>query len=294
MRRGRKPRGDKGPNHVLRQEREMRGWSQSRLAELIGANPNMISRWECGERGVDYIYQEKLCQLFEKNAIELGFMKEPETQEKALSEISATNLIVSATFESETEDKLDYAENLINLAWAAWFASRPKEAAHSVNRLLSNLEKTAYSLYQPGHTSRAKKLTIRAHGLLGTICLDAMQNETALFHYMQAHRFAEEIHDVNLSATYLCLIGDVLRRQNDQSGALKYMENARNSASNASKTTKAIYSTYSHIPMETLDRRQHLSVQFQKQLIFSHSLEKELTRHKKNLSHLKFMRFGGK
>jgi hypothetical protein len=55
---------------------------------------------------------------------------------------------------------------------------------------------------------------------------------------MQAYRFAEEIHDVNLSATYLCLLGDVLRRQNDQAGALKYMENARDSASHASNTTR--------------------------------------------------------
>jgi hypothetical protein len=89
----------------------------------------MISRWECGERGVDYIYQEKLCQLFKKDAIELGFTKGPETQE---SEISPNNLIISTTFDAEAEDKLDYAENLINLAWAAWFASRPKEAARGV------------------------------------------------------------------------------------------------------------------------------------------------------------------
>ncbi|HEX4204860.1 MAG TPA: hypothetical protein VHZ51_11830, partial [Ktedonobacteraceae bacterium] len=34
------------------------------------------------------------------------------------------------------------------------------------------------------------------------------------------------------------LIGDVLRRQNNQSGALKYMENARDLASHASNTTK--------------------------------------------------------
>ncbi len=55
---------------------------------------------------------------------------------------------------------------------------------------------------------------------------------------MQAHRFAEEIHDVNLAATYLCLIGDVLRRQNDQTGALKRMEQARDSATHASNTTR--------------------------------------------------------
>jgi transcriptional regulator with XRE-family HTH domain len=238
MSRGRKPRSYKGPNLILRREREKRGWSQSRLAEEIGANTDMVSRWERGERGVDYIYQEKLCKLFEKNAIELGFIKEPETQTEAQLETPSNNLILPTTFNSEIEDKLDYAENLIDLAWAAWFASRPKEASRSVSRLLPSLEKIAYNLYQPGHTLRAKELIVRAHGLLGTIYLDALQNETSLFHYMQAHRFAEEIHDVNLSTTYLCLIGDVLRRQNDHARALKYMENARDLASNASNTTR--------------------------------------------------------
>src|SRR6266702_5971995 len=55
MSRGRKPRSNKGPNYPLRQERERRGWSQSRLAEAIGATSDMVSRWERGERGVDYI-----------------------------------------------------------------------------------------------------------------------------------------------------------------------------------------------------------------------------------------------
>jgi hypothetical protein len=68
--------------------------------------------------------------------------------------------------------------------------------------------------------------------------LDASQNDTALFHYMQAYRFAEELHDVDLATTYLCLTGDVLRRQNDQSGALQHMEHARDVASRASHTTR--------------------------------------------------------
>jgi hypothetical protein len=34
----------------------------------------MISRWESGERGTDPYYQEKLIELFGKNAVELGFI----------------------------------------------------------------------------------------------------------------------------------------------------------------------------------------------------------------------------
>ncbi len=220
------------PNDLLRYEREKRGWSQSRLAELIGADTSMISRWECGDRKPVQFYQEKLCDLFGKNAVELGLIEQQKNTE------STQPSLTSLAAHEEVEDTLDHAESLIDLAWAAWFASRPKEAARSVSRLLPRLEKIAYGLYQSGYTLRAKELTVRAHGLLGTISLDALQNDTALFHYMQAHRFAEEIHDVNLAATYLCLIGDVLRRQNDQAGALKRMEQARDSATHASNTTR--------------------------------------------------------
>ena len=65
------------PNDLLRHEREMRGWSQSRLAELIGTDTSMISRWEHGARKPDPFYREKLCMLFGKNALELGFLEKP-------------------------------------------------------------------------------------------------------------------------------------------------------------------------------------------------------------------------
>ncbi|MGI9059532.1 MAG: helix-turn-helix domain-containing protein [Ktedonobacteraceae bacterium] len=65
------------PNEILRHEREKRGWSQSRVAELLGADTSMISRWECGDRKPDPLYQEKLCNLFGKDAVELKFVDPP-------------------------------------------------------------------------------------------------------------------------------------------------------------------------------------------------------------------------
>src|SRR6266487_2099275 len=79
------------PNDLLRRERKRRGLSQERLAELIGADPSMISRWERGARGTDLFYQEKLCELFRKDALELGFV-EP-----------VTSLDVTLTTESADE-----------------------------------------------------------------------------------------------------------------------------------------------------------------------------------------------
>ena len=58
----------------LRAHRQLRGWSQQRLAEQIGAYPTMVSRWEGGVRKPSPYYQEQLCLLFETTADKLGFL----------------------------------------------------------------------------------------------------------------------------------------------------------------------------------------------------------------------------
>lgn len=59
---------------TLRQERELRGWSQSRAAQEIGTTPNTISAWERGLSLPSPYFREKLCMLLDKNAQELGLL----------------------------------------------------------------------------------------------------------------------------------------------------------------------------------------------------------------------------
>lgn len=68
-------RRDKYPNDLLRYQRELRGWSQQKVAELLGTNVETVSRWECGSSKPTPFFREKLCTLFEVSAEELGFMK---------------------------------------------------------------------------------------------------------------------------------------------------------------------------------------------------------------------------
>ena len=65
---------DKHPNEALRYHRLLRGWSQTKVADEIGASNEMISKWEGGQKKTSSFYQEKLCALFGKNAEELGFL----------------------------------------------------------------------------------------------------------------------------------------------------------------------------------------------------------------------------
>jgi hypothetical protein len=194
-------------------------------------------------------FQEKFCTLYEKSAEELGFIQPYLNQ-------SSTVITLVTDINQAINERLDQTESIINLAWEAWFASRPKQATKEIIKLLPNLEKMISMPLATIHVLRTKELVIRCHGLLGAIYLDALQNDSALYHYIQAHKFAEEIHDTNLTVTYLALMGEVLRHQNDKTTAISYMENARDQAANANQATlghvlQLLAYTYSDIGNET-------------------------------------------
>ena len=62
--------------HPLKVERELRGWSQARVAEAVGTNVRTVIRWEQGKSVPYPYYREQLCALFGKNARELGLLSE--------------------------------------------------------------------------------------------------------------------------------------------------------------------------------------------------------------------------
>jgi tetratricopeptide (TPR) repeat protein/transcriptional regulator with XRE-family HTH domain len=71
--------------HPLKTARELRGWSQVKLAETIGTTPRNVSRWEQGLTVPHPYYREQLCVLFEQDARELGLLRDtdqyiPDTQ----------------------------------------------------------------------------------------------------------------------------------------------------------------------------------------------------------------------
>ena len=72
------------PNTRLKQERELRGWSQKYVAEEIGAERYYLSRWEHGTSSPNPSYRQKLCALFGMDARELGLLREdmPAEQER--------------------------------------------------------------------------------------------------------------------------------------------------------------------------------------------------------------------
>src|SRR6266536_5631218 len=73
------------PNHLLREAREMRGWSRQKVATELGrlfpgvaVTEKEVARWERGKRTPSPYYREKLCTLFNTTADRLGFLKKEE------------------------------------------------------------------------------------------------------------------------------------------------------------------------------------------------------------------------
>ena len=69
----------------LRYERELRGWSQADLAEKVGCDTKTIGRWESGDRFPRPYHRQSLCEIFGKNAEELGLLRENPRNSKPLS-----------------------------------------------------------------------------------------------------------------------------------------------------------------------------------------------------------------
>ena len=77
-------RANFGP--LLRRERELRNWSQQELLRRIldlcaqdkeypALDTKTIGRWERGEHKPSLSYRKRLCQVFGRNPIQLGFME---------------------------------------------------------------------------------------------------------------------------------------------------------------------------------------------------------------------------
>jgi WD40 repeat protein/transcriptional regulator with XRE-family HTH domain len=74
---------NKVPNRKLKHERERRGLSQQRLAELVGTSVENISRWERGITSPQPHFREKLCKLFKMDAAALGLIDQALVTEEA-------------------------------------------------------------------------------------------------------------------------------------------------------------------------------------------------------------------
>ncbi len=84
-----KKAGQATPNHLLREARQERGWTQKDVADRIGAPLDLnITRWERGTSRPSAYYVQKLCELFGKSARELGLLPSQPQETAASGELN--------------------------------------------------------------------------------------------------------------------------------------------------------------------------------------------------------------
>lgn len=71
------------PNDRLKRERTLRGWTQGDVAGFIGTDGYTVNRWERGRAVPSPYFRQKLCELFGKNAEELGLLDEQRTRSES-------------------------------------------------------------------------------------------------------------------------------------------------------------------------------------------------------------------
>ena len=230
--------------HPLRVMREQYNFTLEQLAGATKLSVKTLWKAEHGEP-IGAESRRLICKYFRKTSQELGLVtttKEKIEQRNNSSESSIQK--VSNNYNSFDKDnegitsRLDNAESILNLAWEAWFTSKPKQAAWEINKLLPKLDRMLHLATFANYQLRIQELAIRCHGLLGAISLDALKNDTALYHYIHAFHIAEDMHDRSQSVTFLALMGDTLRRQGEKRKAINYMEDARDQASAVSNAVQ--------------------------------------------------------
>jgi tetratricopeptide (TPR) repeat protein/transcriptional regulator with XRE-family HTH domain len=110
------------PNARLRRQRLLRGWSLKHVVEQLctlcgeeeeipGVTPDMVSKWERGERKPSHFYQTKFCLLYNTTADQLGFLETldisdlPQTHELR-SAITSPSFIPSSSTSTKAIDAL--------------------------------------------------------------------------------------------------------------------------------------------------------------------------------------------
>lgn len=115
------------PNRRLKQARELRGWSQAKVAEEIGTDATTVSRWERGIFSPTPYFRERLCKLFGKNAEELGLLEsayQPPEREQGGSFFQSSATVPSFQANGAWPREDVYVENILSPTPPSW----PKRA----------------------------------------------------------------------------------------------------------------------------------------------------------------------
>src|SRR5579875_251320 len=191
------------------------------------ASTNTLNRWEKGETTIKPWAVPALAKILKITPEEL--LNGPNDLNPALP------VQASAAY---TGLDLEIAEQVINMGYTSWIASRPQEARQAVERVLPWLETMERRAPLSSFAKQGKHLIARGHELLGVLALDSLENDTAISQFRQALSISEEIGDQNLIAAHITELGDAYRRKGDKMTAISLMETALEKSPHIQRATQ--------------------------------------------------------
>ncbi len=180
------------PNHLLRRQREQRGWTLEHVADELyklcepraskrgDINANMVSRWELGKHPPSLFYQEKLCILYGKSAEELGFvepLKAPEQLPTILSSHMQHVLPMSLTHHQALDLLSENALTTPEQQLWAWLAVSAHDLAPlfdadwTLDAVLESLQIVLQGVQAMSMISRRKLLQLGAAAVVSGISI---------------------------------------------------------------------------------------------------------------------------
>lgn len=174
--------------HNLKRERQLRGWSQEDVAIRIGSDPKTVGRWERGLTFPSPYFQQRLVDLFGKNAQALGFIAEQ--GENLRHDPTGSDDLHSTSDSHEAVPLANVVEEPVTVAWPAHLPNEPYYPLPGreldLNNLLAALKEpqgalviTIDGLGGLGKTALAVELTRRAlhEGLFKAVIGDSAKQE---------------------------------------------------------------------------------------------------------------------
>jgi transcriptional regulator with XRE-family HTH domain len=216
---------ERKPNSILRHERQLRGWSQRKVAELVDTSEDVVSRWERGERKPSPFFQEKLCALYGKSAQELGILEEDEEEatkrRDAMKAIGTTGtslvfglsspLAALPDIEKAIDGLLtrrlarlqhwivDGLEDGTQLRWQLYYTSRNSLTENGLLSQIARLEQLADD--GGDHHQRVCRLLAQNYQLAGNLARDRFYYTKSLEFFQKAEKLHEDTQLSDLTAT---------------------------------------------------------------------------------------------
>lgn len=212
--------------------RKKRGLSLTKVStqfQLDGnyVSPNTINRWEKGETALPQWAIPILAKILKTTEREL--LTEP------IEVHSSTSLQLSSAF---TGLDIEIAEQVIQMGYSSWIASRPGEAQQAVEKILPWLEISQRRTPLSGQIKQSQHILSRGYELLGILAMDRAENDTAIVQIRRALAISEELQDDNLIAAHITELGEAYRRKGNKDTAIHLMNEALNRTSHIEQATK--------------------------------------------------------